>query len=128
MKKFRVLILTIVCVLAIGLVSCGESKDKTESKIMYKVTRISTNSSVGAKSDTSNEAIKTIKGYPEYKEIIDQGDAALKAMLNQFENESGLGDKTEFIMAVACADLLNEDLQNRIWQTGREWYDTYKNK
>lgn len=123
MKNKIKTIIMIMCIgiMAFGFVGCGDSEDNT-TRIMYKVSKISDSLTLSPGTDT----IELIKRAPEFKDLKDLGDDGLNTMLNQFETETGLGEKNELIMAVVCADILNEDLNNRTWKTGREWYESYK--
>lgn len=51
-------------------------------------------------------------------------EGSLEYMLNEFakSNEDGL---KEYIMALACCDILGEDVTNKQWNSGREWYTSY---
>lgn len=48
-------------------------------------------------------------------------EGSLEYMLNEFakSNEDGL---KEHIMALACCDILGEDITNKQWNSGREWH------
>jgi hypothetical protein len=43
-------------------------------------------------------------------------------MLNKFANSDKNGLE-EYIMAIACSEILNENPANKKWASGREWYD-----
>lgn len=67
------------------------------------------------------------KDNEDYKWIVKQGDEALKYMLHKFEisQENGL---REYIMAIACSEILGEKPGNKKWSTGRDWYKEYTRK
>lgn len=45
-------------------------------------------------------------------------------MLNKFANSNTNGLK-EYIMAIACSEILKENVETKKWETGRSWYDNY---
>ena len=72
--------------------------------------------------------IKGKDSCKEYKYIISQGKKSLNYMLKKFANskENGLN---EYIMAIACSEILSENPLNKNWSSGRAWYNNYtKNK
>lgn len=64
------------------------------------------------------------KDSQDYRDIVNLGENALKYMLIKFENskENGL---REYVMAIACSEILKENAENKNWATGRGWYDNY---
>jgi hypothetical protein len=64
------------------------------------------------------------KDSQDYKDIVNLGDNALKYMLTKFEDskENGL---REYVMAIACSEILRENTETKNWDTGRGWYDNY---
>ncbi|BCZ47888.1 hypothetical protein psyc5s11_39550 [Clostridium gelidum] len=64
------------------------------------------------------------KDSQDYKDIVNLGDNALKYMVTKFEKskENGL---REYVMAIACSEILKENTETKKWTTGREWYDNY---
>jgi hypothetical protein len=66
------------------------------------------------------------KDSQDYRDIVNLGDTALKYMLKKFENDKGNGNGLkEYVMAIACSDILKENTETKNWETGREWYDKY---
>ena len=65
-----------------------------------------------------------IENNKDYSRIIKEGNKALDYILIEFEytNENGI---REYIMAMACCDILKENKKNKEWSTGREWYNGY---
>lgn len=45
-------------------------------------------------------------------------------MLTKFKNDKGNGLR-EYVMAIACSEILKENTETKNWETGREWYDNY---
>lgn len=68
--------------------------------------------------------IKDEESSKDYRYIVSQGEKSLNYMLNEFSksNENGL---KEYIMAIACSEILNESPDSQKWTSGREWYDNY---
>jgi hypothetical protein len=60
----------------------------------------------------------------DYEYIVNQGDKALEHILSKFEksNENGL---KEYVMAIACSEILGEKPEQKNWSSGREWYEHY---
>lgn len=64
------------------------------------------------------------KHKKEYNHILDQGNIALEFMLEKLKNSKEDGLK-EYIMAIACSEILEEESENKNWSTGLEWYRAY---
>jgi len=64
--------------------------------------------------------------FIEYDEIVALGDKALQYMFSVFEKGGQTGLRG-WIMALACSDIIGEDLLFSETQvnTGQEWYDLY---
>jgi hypothetical protein len=71
--------------------------------------------------------IKNPDTVEDYKYIVAQGEKSLNVMLNKFagSKEDGL---QEYIMAIACFEILKENNDSKKWVSGREWYDNYTRK
>jgi hypothetical protein len=68
--------------------------------------------------------IKSKDGNMDYKYIISQGDKALNYMLKKFANSNANGLE-EYIMALACSEILKYNPDSKNWSSGREWYNNY---
>jgi len=68
-----------------------------------------------------------IQGNRDFQDIVALGDEALKHMLKNFEisQEDGL---KEYVMALACTEILGEDPAYKGWSTGKQWYQAYSCK
>jgi hypothetical protein len=64
------------------------------------------------------------KGSKDYEYIIKEGDKALNYMLSNFEKSDKNGLK-EYVMAIACSEILGEKPEQKNWSSGREWYEQY---
>lgn len=65
-----------------------------------------------------------IDGNKNYKDIVNLGNNALKYMLTKFKSTKENGLK-EYIMAIACSEILKENPSNKKWASGKEWYNNY---
>lgn len=63
----------------------------------------------------------------EYNHILAHGNIALELMLERLSNSKEDGLK-EYIMAIACSEILKEDSDIKNWSTGLEWYREYVKK
>lgn len=108
----------IVLVTSIGCHSTQE--ENIEKMIDQKLESIVANSSVAA----SSNPYDYIKDNKDYEYIIAQGDRALQYLLQRFKETSENGLK-EYIMAMACSEILGENQENKTWSSGREWYEHY---
>lgn len=68
--------------------------------------------------------IRYAESNEDYKYIVSQGEKSLNYMLEKFadSNENGL---EEYIMAIACAEILEENPNSKNWASGKEWYNHY---
>ncbi|MEW9674369.1 hypothetical protein ABLT31_37070 [Ammoniphilus sp. 3BR4] len=60
----------------------------------------------------------------EFDYIVEQEDLALNHFLNIFRKSDSDGLK-EFIMALACVEILGKNNPVGKWQSGRDWYKQY---
>lgn len=122
-KKFNEMsIFCLTFILLLTLVGCkksNETKNNIVEKNLSKI--ISTSNNNVQLASNPYEYISNNK--KEYADII-SSEGALEYMLNEFakSNEDGL---KEYIMALVCCDILGEDVTNKQWNSGREWYTNY---
>jgi hypothetical protein len=69
--------------------------------------------------------IKGADSSKDYEYIVSQGKKSLSYMLSRFANSDKSGLE-EYIMAMACSEILKENPSSKNWATGRQWYDSYK--
>lgn len=76
---------------------------------------------------TSSNPYDYIKNNKDFEYLVQQKDAGLKYMLEKFKasKENGL---REYIMAIACSKILNENPDEKKWDTGKGWYEQYASK
>ncbi|WP_418792159.1 DUF5412 family protein [Phosphitispora sp. TUW77] len=65
-----------------------------------------------------------IKNNSDYADIVDLGQPALDYMLSRFEQTADNGLK-EYVMAIACSEILGENPDQKDWSSGREWYEKH---
>ena len=138
-KKYLAIILALV--LLAGCSSNNVKSDDVESSVINTGQYSEEQSGMGQVID---EKINTIVNKPgivqlssnpydyikedkNYDDILKLGNDAFRYMLKRLENsqENGLH---EYIMAMACSDMLGEDSTNKAWSTGKGWYEGYMAK
>lgn len=135
-KRFiNVMILFLMALLTFSLVGFIKStekvtRDKTFEQIIEdKLSNIThSNDKKILLSSNPYDYIKGKKISKDYKYIVSHGKKSLDYMLTKFANskENGLN---EYIMAIACSEILRENPLNKNWSSGRAWYNDYiKNK
>lgn len=125
------IVICLAVLLGLSLIGCGNtakkvSSDKTfEQTIEEKLNNITNpKDSKVALSSNPYDYIKGVDSREDYKYIVSGGEKSLNYMLNKFAkgNENGL---EEYIMAIACSEILKENPSSKNWATGREWYENY---
>lgn len=124
MKRLRLKKISIVfCTLLMLINFSGcSTNNKTDlgTTIDSKLDTICSNPKVS----TSSNPYDYTKNSQDYKDIVSLGNNALTYMLTKFEGSKENGLK-EYIMAIACSEILKENVETKKWETGREWYDNY---
>jgi hypothetical protein len=116
----------VICLAVLFVFSLTGCTDKTfEQTIDGKLSNI-TNPKDHKVSISSNpyDYIKGVDSNKDYQYIVLQGEKSLDYMLNKFANSDQNGLE-EYIMAIACSEILKENPTAKKWATGREWYDNY---
>ncbi|MDR3585898.1 MAG: hypothetical protein P4L59_11330 [Desulfosporosinus sp.] len=72
----------------------------------------------------SSNPYDSTKDSKDFKDIVNLGDDALRYMLTKFENSKENGLK-EYVMAIACSEILKENPETKKWASGREWYNSF---
>ncbi|MBU5315221.1 hypothetical protein KQI30_02880 [Clostridium bornimense] len=122
-KKFNEMsIFCLMFILLLTLVGCKKSNETKNSIVEKNLSKIISTSNINVQL-ASNPYEYISNNKKEYADIV-SSEGALEYMLNEFNksNEDGL---KEYIMAVACCDILGEDGNNVQWNSGREWYKNY---
>lgn len=70
------------------------------------------------------DSIRSGDGNTDYKYIVSLGKKSLNYMLNKFANNDS-NSFEEYIMAIACSEILKENTETKNWSTGRGWYNNY---
>jgi hypothetical protein len=131
-KRFRYVLLScLVTLVAFSLFGCGNPTKKVsvdnafEKTIDEKLANIThPKDSKVSLSSNPYDYIKGIDSNKDYKYIVSQGEKSLNYMLKKFvsSNNNGLD---EYIMAIACSEILKENPASKNWSSGREWYNNY---
>ncbi|ACT03168.1 hypothetical protein [Paenibacillus sp. JDR-2] len=113
-----------------SLIGCSartDSRDKTFEQSIDERLHDIVNPKNNKVSFSSNpyDYIKGEENNLNYKYIVTQGEQSLDYMLHKFasNDEDGL---EEYIMAMACSEILKENPDDKKWASGREWYREYK--
>jgi hypothetical protein len=133
-RLINVMVICLAVVFVYSLIGCSNSAkkvstDKTfEQTIDGKLNNITSpkNNNVSLSSNPY-DYIKGVDSNKDYKYIVLQGEKSLNYILNKFavSDKNGL---EEYIMAIACSEILQENPASKKWASGREWYDNYINK
>lgn len=131
MKYKRLTFIFIIAVLTLfSFTGCSNTTNKSssdkafEQTIDEKLYNIShPKDSQVSSSSNPYDYIKSADSYKDYKYIVSQGDKSLNYMVKKFASSDKNGLE-EYIMAMACSDILKE---NKNWASGREWYNNYIN-
>lgn len=116
-----------------SLIGCSNTTKKVsvdkifEKTIQEKLNNITNPEGKDTKLLMSSNPYDWIKGTDsnkDYKYIVLQGEKSLNFMLSKFANSNKNGLE-EYIMAIACAEILKEDPSSKNWGSGREWYDNH---
>jgi hypothetical protein len=107
-----------IAFLLISINSCSKNSSLDVGSIIdNKLDKICTPS-------TSSNPYDYIKDNKDFSDIVNMGNDALKYMLTKLKNSKEDGLK-EYIMAIACSQILKEDQSIKNWSTGKEWYYNY---
>ena len=90
---------------------------------LEKTVDIKLNAIISQKSFSSNP-YDFIKNNKDYMDIVNLGQPALDYMLSKFEQTTDNGLK-EYVMAIACSEILGEKPEQKDWSSGREWYQKH---
>jgi hypothetical protein len=130
-KLINVMLICLAVLFAFGLIGCSNSTKKVSTDKVFDQTIEEKLSSITHPKDSkvslsSNpyDYIKDLESNEDYKYIVSQGEKSLNYMLNKFasSNKNGL---EEYIMALACSEILKENPTSKNWASGREWYESY---
>lgn len=117
----KLVLILFIFIISISFISCSQNNKRDWGSIIdTKLDAICRNNK---NMESSNPYIYT-KDSKEYKDIVNLGDTALKYMLSRFETSEDNGLE-EYVMALACSEILRENTKDKRWASGREWYDNY---
>lgn len=130
-RLMNVMVICLTVLFVFSLIGCSNTANKVttdrtfEQTIDGKLNNI-TNPKDYTISLSSNpyDYIKGVDSNKDYQYIVMQGEESLNYMLNKFANSDNNGLE-EYIMAIACSEILKENPAFKKWATGREWYDNH---
>jgi hypothetical protein len=64
------------------------------------------------------------KNSKDYTDIVNLGDNALRYMLTKLKTSKENGLK-QYVMAIACSEILKENPESKKWSSGSEWYTNH---
>lgn len=107
-------------------VSVDKAFEKTIDERLYNITH--PKSGIAASSNPYDYKLRAF-ATGDYQYIVSKGKKSLKYMLKKFASSDKNGLE-EYIMAMACSSILDENRLDNSWSSGREWYENYikKNK
>lgn len=133
MRKILINVITmgLVVLFAFNFIGCSNTAEKVpmdkalEQTIDEKLNNI-TNPKDSKVLISSNpyDYINSVDSNEDYKYIVSQGENSLNYMLSKFANSTGNGLE-EYIMAIACSEILKENPTSKNWISGKEWYEQY---
>ncbi|WP_078554370.1 hypothetical protein [Bacillus alkalicellulosilyticus] len=133
MKRKVVILITLILLM---LSACSDVETKKEIAVDDVNTEIEENLGydiekalgkiIGTPSASSNPSDYIKDNQEEFDYIVGQGTKALNYMMNKFStsNSDGL---IEYVMALACIEILGDIDPVKEWDTGRDWYNSYRN-
>jgi hypothetical protein len=130
-RLMNVMVVCLTVLFVVSLIGCSNTAKKAstdknfEQTIDGKLNNISNPKDYNVSiSSNPYDYLKGIDSNKDYKYIVLQGEKSLNYMLNKFadNNKNGL---EEYIMAIACSEILKENPATKKWVSGREWYDNY---
>ncbi|MFL0245673.1 hypothetical protein [Candidatus Clostridium stratigraminis] len=102
--------------------SSEKSFEQTIDEKLYNITH--PKDSTISLSSNPYDYIKNTTGKENYQYIVRNGKKSLDYLLVKFESSSKNGLE-EYIMAIACSEILKEDPAAKKWDSGKAWYDNY---
>lgn len=133
MRKILINLMVICLSILFGfsLIGCSSTANKVlidktiEQTIQEKLDNITNPKDIKIKlSSNPYDCIKSGDGNKDYQYIISQGKRSLNYMINKFDNND-TNSFEEYIMAIACSEILKENTETKKWDTGRGWYNDY---
>ena len=130
-RLINVMVMCLVFLFVFSMIGCSNtakkvSTDKTFEKTIEEKLYNITNPKNSKVSSSSNpyDYIEDVDSNENYKYIVSQGEKSLNYMLDKLANSNKNGLE-EYIMAIACSEILKENPASKNWTSGREWYDNY---
>ncbi|MDQ0885262.1 hypothetical protein QFZ81_000350 [Paenibacillus sp. V4I9] len=131
-RLMNVMVISLTVLFLFSLIGCSVKKVASDtSDITFEQTIDEKLNNITSPKDntvslSSNpyDYIKGVDSNKDYKYIVMQGEKSLNYMLDKFANSDKNGLE-EYIMAIACSEILKENPASKKWASGREWYDNH---
>ena len=130
-RLINVIFVCFVVLFAFSLIGCSNTAQKTPPHDTFGHTiDMKLNNIIHPKdsdillSSNPYDYIKGASSQEDYEYIVSQKEKSLDYMLNKFAN-SEMDGLEEYIMAIACSEILKINPDSKNWASGREWYDNY---
>ena len=133
MKKISISVIFIcfIILFSLSFLGCNDSSKKASTDKAFKETIdeklnniINSKDSKTSLSSNPYDYIKGLDSNKDFKYVVSQGEKSLNYMLSKFENSNKDGLE-EYIMAIACSEILKENSSSKSWASGRQWYENY---
>ena len=113
-RLINIIIIFLAVLFAFSLIGCNNTAKKVSTDKTFDQTIQEKLNNINIPSPSSNpyDYIKGAGSNEDYRYIVSQGEKSLNYMLNKFasSNKNGL---EEYIMAMACSEILNENLTSK---------------
>lgn len=135
MKKITLVLLGLIIISVFSACSNSEKnsndvKTKNNDELVNSeaIDEINTalNTIVNSPSASSNPYDYVKTHQTEFNAIVKQGNTSLDYLITEFSKSNSNGLK-EYIMALACIEILGKHNKVENWSSGREWYELYLN-
>ena len=127
----NVMVICLSVLFGFSLIGCRNTANKVptdkiiEQTIQEKLENITHPKDIKIKlSSNPYDYIRGGDGNKDYKYIVSQGKKSLNYMLKKFANND-TNSFEEYIMAIACSEILRENTETKKWDTVRGWYNNY---
>lgn len=125
MKTKKLLIFIVVCfVITFLIVVSNQINNRRDDIMIDEIDKSLHEILYTLKIDRSQSNPYAYTENEQFDKIVDYGDKALDYLIDELENSPNNGLR-EYIIAIACNDILGWEMQEKNWSTGKEWYQYY---